>query len=925
MNSLRNISRLLSAAIVLLAAATASFASATVTIYDSSSGPLIGSGDPNYLTYAERFTAEQTGVATAIHGYFGGSGTIDLEIRADQSNEPGTLLAAGSGTITAMGWLQVDLTTTATLTVGTKYWYVMKAPAPGTANIHTNIPGDIWAISTDGGQNWSIMGGFKWLFYVTGTEANLPPSASSMSASVNRNEVLEFYAPGVLMNALDPEDDPLTAVVVSEPAHGVLVLNADGSFTYTPNSGYVGPDSFEFAAFDGQNYSETCTFSIDVVQTNNPPVAAPLSFMTDEDTGLAVGVPGVLLNCSDPDGDSLSAILASGPSHGSLVLNADGSFTYIPEADFQGDDEFTFVAFDGQEQSDVAVVHIIVVAVNDAPTGADATFTLGEDDVLTVASDTLMALCSDNDGDALQLVLSRATTHGTLAFNADGTFSYMPAPDFFGTDSFEFMVDDGTAQSGPYTVTLQVMPVNDAPVATGLNLIGLEDNKLDIPLAHILAACSDVEGDALTLTIVAPPQHGNLLMDADGNLLYIPDADYNGYDSFSYEVSDGAATSNVATVVIRLDEINDAPSFVGGGDVRVDEDSGAHEIAWAGEIAAGPADEAWQSLRFTVDCTATSPLFAVAPTIDASGRLRFELLPDAWGTADVFVTLHDDGGAAMPGDMDHSPMVHFRIFVIAQNDAPSFVAGGMVTVMEDCGIVNVQWATEISGGASDGDENLSFAVRVVENAALFAVAPTIDRNGVLHFVPAADAHGTAQVAVTLWEVSLNIAEEEGALCSITQTFIIDVLSVNDAPRFEPRSIGVRGAAAVEYAGWATGMDAGAANEVDQALAFQVLDIDNPGLFEELPTVDAQGTLRFKPAKGVRGVASIMLRLVDAGGTANGGENASAIKTFSIEVLGETGHEREIAGGSCSTGASAGWLWLLVPLFAVAALRRRAHA
>src|SRR6185503_13917589 len=142
--------------------------------------------------------------------------------------------------------------------------------------------------------------------------------------------------------------DPLTAILVSGPTHGTLTLNSDGSFTYTPASNYLGNDSFTYKANDGQADSAIATVNIIVGEVNDAPVAVSDSYSTPEDTVLTVSGPGLLANDSDVDGDTLSSILVSGPTHGTLTLNSNGSFTYTPALNYNGPDSFTYKANDGQ-------------------------------------------------------------------------------------------------------------------------------------------------------------------------------------------------------------------------------------------------------------------------------------------------------------------------------------------------------------------------------------------------------------------------------------------------------------------------------------------------------------------------------------------------------------------------------------------------
>ena len=164
-------------------------------------------------------------------------------------------------------------------------------------------------------------------------------------------------APGVLDGDSDPEEDPLSAALVTGPSHGTVTLNANGSFTYTPAAGYDGTDSFTYRASDGSLNSSPATVTITVTAPpNEAPVAAADSYITAEDITLTVNAPGVLRNDRDPEGKPLSAVRVSGPSNGTLTLNANGSFTYRPQDNFNGSDSFTYRASDGSLESNPATV-----------------------------------------------------------------------------------------------------------------------------------------------------------------------------------------------------------------------------------------------------------------------------------------------------------------------------------------------------------------------------------------------------------------------------------------------------------------------------------------------------------------------------------------------------------------------------------------
>jgi hypothetical protein len=171
---------------------------------------------------------------------------------------------------------------------------------------------------------------------------------------------LVVAAPGILANDSDPNGDPLAAMLDSLPVSGTLVLNLDGSFTYTPTLNFNGIDAFTYHATDTISDSKLAAVTLTVTAVNDPPLAVGDAYTTTEDMPLFVAAPGILGNDGDVEGDPLTAMLDTSPPSGTLVLNPDGSFTYTPTLAFSGVDTFTYHATDTISDSNVATVTLIV-------------------------------------------------------------------------------------------------------------------------------------------------------------------------------------------------------------------------------------------------------------------------------------------------------------------------------------------------------------------------------------------------------------------------------------------------------------------------------------------------------------------------------------------------------------------------------------
>lgn len=223
-----------------------------------------------------------------------------------------------------------------------------------------------------------------------------------------------------------------------------------------------------------------CDIGAVEIQTNFAPTVAADTYTTTEDIPLVISAPGVLANDSDGDFDPFTAVLATPVANGSLSFNSNGSFIYTPTLNFNGTDWFTYQADDGEDLSTVVTVTLTVLAENDAPLAAVDAYTTTEDIPLIVSNiNGVLSNDSDIDNDVLTAILATNVTTGTLELGSDGSFTYTPPANWFGTATFTYQADDGEVLSTPVTVTLTVLSENDAPVAdAGANQTAVEGELL---------------------------------------------------------------------------------------------------------------------------------------------------------------------------------------------------------------------------------------------------------------------------------------------------------------------------------------------------------------------------------------------------------------------------------------------------------------
>jgi VCBS repeat-containing protein len=386
-----------------------------------------------------------------------------------------------------------------------------------------------------------------------------PPHAHNQSFTTAEDTPLSVpAASGLLFHDFDDEGDPMTALIVNQPANGTVTLNPNGAFTYTPHANFFGTDTFRYQATDGIVASSPATITITVTSVNDLPVANPDGYSVN--AGEEIVIPassGVLHNDTDAENETLTAAVVSQPSHGTLVFNAngDGGFTYTADADFHGDDTFTYKANDGHGDSNTATV---TLHVNALPIATNDQAETDEDVVLTVdAAHSVLANDSDPDGTNLVAILIANAQHGNISLNSDGTFTYTPAPNFNGTDSFTYIASDGLGISNVATVTLTVHPVNDAPTGAADSFDVAQGGTLSVAAVDtVLKNDTDIDSPHSSLTAVnaTTPANGSLDFHADGTFTYTPNPGFHGSDSFTYQPKDETDTGAATTVTIVVHE-----------------------------------------------------------------------------------------------------------------------------------------------------------------------------------------------------------------------------------------------------------------------------------------------------------------------------------------------------------------------------------
>ncbi len=364
-------------------------------------------------------------------------------------------------------------------------------------------------------------------------------------------------------NDIDGDNLVINTTPTSNPTNGTVSINPDGTYTYTPDNGFTGTDSFMYEVCDDGNPSlcDQTTVTITVL----PNTGNATSAMDDSGIGLInMDISGSMIaNDSDPEGDGqmVNTVPVSNPTNGSVVINMDGTYTYTPNADFTGNDQFVYEICDDHSMSACTQATVYLTVLPDRPNTTNAEDDYNHTPVNTAVSGNVLTNDTDEQGDtqSTNTTITTLPTNGMVSLDAMGNYTYTPNADYTGEDSFQYTVcDDGTPQvCDVATVYIEILP----NIGSGNNaVIANPDNNvtnINTPVVgNVTDNDNDPNGDNLTVN-TAPtsnPSNGTVMLFSNGSYIYTPDTDFLGTDVFSYEVCDDGTpqSCDVTTVTIEV-------------------------------------------------------------------------------------------------------------------------------------------------------------------------------------------------------------------------------------------------------------------------------------------------------------------------------------------------------------------------------------
>ena len=354
----------------------------------------------------------------------------------------------------------------------------------------------------------------------------------------------------------DFDGDALTLLSVVNAAGGSAQADASGNVVVTPSNADA-LVSFDYTVTDGHGGTATATFRLQFTPSLNQN-AAPVIVSAGIEAAVEDQVTHGAIVVSDADADVLSYAVkeGAGPTKGTVSIAADGTFTYTPFADVNGEDHFTLTATDGKSAPVEQAFDVDIAPVNDAPTAAnDSGFAVEAGQTVRITAAALLANDGDIDGDTLTIAELGGATRGSVAQDSDGDILFTADADATGTASFTYQVTDGHGGTASAVASIDVSAspsANHAPVIVAALLSPVIGNHA----AAGLVVAIDLDGDHLTYGVKsgAGPHKGTVNFEANGAFHYAPLANVSGTDEFTVTVSDGHATREavVAATIIPI-------------------------------------------------------------------------------------------------------------------------------------------------------------------------------------------------------------------------------------------------------------------------------------------------------------------------------------------------------------------------------------
>ncbi|MFW9737141.1 tandem-95 repeat protein [Vibrio parahaemolyticus] len=531
------------------------------------------------------------------------------------------------------------------------------------------------------------------------------------------------------------------------PKNGTVIVNNDGTVTYTPNDNYVGKDTFTYIVTSG-GVSESTTVEVNVTPVNDVPVAKDDIATTQEDTAVTIDV---LPNDTDVDGDKLSIQSATVPEAQGKVEIVDGKLVFTPAENFNGDAEITYTVTDGA-LTDQATVKVTVNAVNDTPVVESniADQTLAED--FTPYTIDLNTAFSDVDNVDGELTFSVSGNSNIQVAIVNGIATITPTADWNGSETLTFTATDPSGESVSQTVNFTVAPVADI-VADKATVVE------DTPTIIKVLGNDTFEGDdqVVSLDTNNGPANGTVSVNPDGSVTYTPNDNYHGADSFTYIVTSGGVSEST-TVEVNVTPVNDAP--VAKDDIATTQEDTAVTI----DVL--PNDTDVDGDKLSIQSASVPEAQGKVEIVD--GKLVFTPAENFNGDAEITYTVTD-------GQLTDEAKV--TVTVNPVNDAPTIKVDAVESITEDAVSIDTVVAALTVRDTDTPEDQLAVSLENNSNGYFVLVG-----NEVKLTQAGVDAVNNDELNLKDLTISASVSDGVNPTASDSDSLIVN--RVNDAPTVE---------------------------------------------------------------------------------------------------------------------------------------------
>ncbi|MBK7664783.1 MAG: tandem-95 repeat protein [Sterolibacteriaceae bacterium] len=397
-------------------------------------------------------------------------------------------------------------------------------------------------------------------------------------------------AASVMANDSGLSDTPVNVSVVTDVAHGTLTLNADGTFSYVHDGSENFSDSFSYRLTDNDGETSTATVSITITPVSDTTPAANADAISVAEGGTATTLVGGATNVKTNDtglsDTPVNVSLVTDVSHGSLTLNADGTFSYVHDGSENFSDSFSYRLTDNDGETSNATVSISITPVSDTtPAALDDAIAVAEGGTATSlvgGAASVMANDSGLSDTPVNVSLVTDVAHGSLTLNADGSFSYTHDGSENFSDSFSYQLTDNDGQTSTATVSITISPVSDATPVANADAISVAEGGTATTLVggatNVKTNDTGLSDTPVNVSLVTDVAHGTLTLNADGTFSYVHDGSENFSDSFSYRLTDNDGETSTATVSITITPVSDTTPVANADAIAVAEGGSATSL-----------------------------------------------------------------------------------------------------------------------------------------------------------------------------------------------------------------------------------------------------------------------------------------------------------------------------------------------------------